>query len=134
MDLKRARMRTVVDISVTLTTVLDSIDARIIDLNEEGAQIVGAGLEAGTKFQLSYEDQIVYAQCRWSEVDRMGVYFPFGLNSGPLHERLTQARILAGATGSSAAARGYGPAIDDTGNFQAARANGRLGFGRRAHA
>lgn len=132
MDLKRARLRTAVDIAVTLTTVLDSIDARVIDLSEEGAQIRGAGLAAGTKFQIAYGDQTVYAQCRWSEVDRMGVMFPFGLHDGPLYERLVQARALKGRAASPLGGQGFGPGVDDGVGFPPIRATGRSGFGRRA--
>lgn len=133
MDLNRARLRTAVDIAVTLTSVLDSIDARVIDLNEKGAQIHGAALPAGTKFQIACEDQIVYAQCRWSEIDRMGVSFPFGLHDGPLYERLIQARALKGDAGSPLAAQGYAPGVSAPGGFPLVRAAaGRSGFGRRA--
>lgn len=132
MDLNRARLRTAVDIAVTLTTVLDSIDARIIDLSEEGAQIRGAGLAAGTKFQINYEDQIIYAQCRWSEVDRMGVMFPFGLHEGALHERLIQARAMRGSAASTFAPSGYSSGGENDGGLQMMRVTGRSGFGRRA--
>lgn len=128
MDMNRARLRTAVDIAVTLTTVLDSMEARVIDLNERGAQIQGVGLAAGTKFQIAYQDQIVYAQCRWSEIDRMGVMFPFGLHDGPLHDRLLQARALKG----NGSAPGYGPGLDESGSFPLMRASGRSSFGRRA--
>ncbi len=124
MDMNRARLRTAVDIAVILTTVLDSMEARVIDLNEKGAQIHGVGLAVGTKFQIAYQDQIVYAQCRWSEIDRMGVMFPFGLHDGPLHDRLLQARALKGSTAT--------PGFDEHGGFPLARAAGRSSFGRRA--
>ncbi|MET0361670.1 MAG: PilZ domain-containing protein [Sphingobium sp.] len=88
MELNRRRTRVIVDINVTLTTVLDSIDARIIDLSEHGAQIVGAALSEGSKFQIEYMGQTVFAQCIWSEVDRMGVRFPFSMAVGPLHDIL----------------------------------------------
>lgn len=91
MEFKRKRARILVDIGVTLTTVLDSLEARIIDLSEHGAQIVGASVAKGSKFQIEYIGQIVYAQCMWSEIDRMGVRFPFGLANGPLHDALMMA-------------------------------------------
>lgn len=91
MELQRTRARIVVDISVVLTTVLDSVDARIIDLSEHGAQIIGAALPKGTKFQIEYMGQTVYAQCMWSEIDRMGVRFPFSMTNGPLHDALLMA-------------------------------------------
>ncbi|HEX7822617.1 MAG TPA: PilZ domain-containing protein [Sphingobium sp.] len=91
MEFKRKRARIVVDIAVTLTTVLDSMDARIIDLSEHGAQIVGATMPRGGKFQIEYMGQTVYAQCMWSEIDRMGVRFPFAMIDGPLHDILLMA-------------------------------------------
>ena len=92
MEINRRRARVIVDINVTLTTVLDSIDARIIDLSEHGAQVVGAALPEGSKFQIEYMGQTVFAQCRWAEIDRMGIKFLFPLNEGPLYERLLIAR------------------------------------------
>lgn len=94
MNRERARGRIAVDIAVTLTTVLDTTDARIVDLSEDGALIVGASFSEGAKFQIGYRDQIVYAQCRWSEIDRLGASFPFGLHDGPLYDRLLQARAI----------------------------------------
>jgi len=91
MEVKRKRVRIIVDIFVTLTTVLDSLEARIVDLSEHGAQIVGASVPKGNKFQIEYMDQTVYAQCMWSEIDRMGVRFPFGLSDGPMHDVLMMA-------------------------------------------
>lgn len=132
MDLKRVRLRTPVDIAVTLTTVLQTTEARVIDLSEDGAQISGATFAEGTKFQIGYNDQTVYAQCRWSEVDRMGVLFPFGLHDGPLHERLIQARALKGRGASAIHAPGYGNGAGETPSFSSIRAAGRSGFGRRA--
>lgn len=91
MTIRRRRERTSVDIPVTLTTVLDSLDARIVDLSEQGAQIVGAAMAKGARFQIEFMGQTVYAQCMWSEVDRMGVRFPFGLTDGPLWDALMMA-------------------------------------------
>ncbi|MCE7798809.1 PilZ domain-containing protein [Sphingobium sufflavum] len=91
MEFKRKRARIVVDVSVTLTTVLDSVEARIIDLSEHGAQIVGAALPKNSKFQIEYQGQTIYAQCMWSEIDRMGVRFPFVMTDGPLHDILAMA-------------------------------------------
>ena len=91
MDNNRRRERIVVDIPVTLVTVLDSTEAVIADLSREGAQIVGAAFRAGTRFQIEYADQTLYAQCRWSEVDRMGVRFQFDLTDGPLYDILALA-------------------------------------------
>jgi hypothetical protein len=91
MHIPRNRQRIVVDITVTLTTVLESFDARIIDLSEHGAQISGATLPRGAKFQIEYMGQTVYAQCMWSEIDRMGARFPFDLTEGPLHDALMMA-------------------------------------------
>jgi hypothetical protein len=91
MHVARNRPRVIVDIAITITTVLESCDARVIDLTEQGAQIAGATLPRGAKFQIEYMDQTIYAQCMWSEIDRMGVRFPFDLTDGPLHDALMMA-------------------------------------------
>jgi hypothetical protein len=76
-----------VEIPIIVTTVLDSLDAAIADLSQYGAQITGCTLAPATRFQIEYMGQTVYAQCRWSEVDRMGVKFFYPLVDGPLFER-----------------------------------------------
>jgi len=83
--------RCVVDVPVTLVTVLDSIEATIADLTGHGAMITGAALPKGMKFQIEYMGQTLYAQCMWSEVDRMGVRFQFDLMGGPLYDILALA-------------------------------------------
>lgn len=132
MEPNRKRARLIVDIAVTLTTVLDSVEARIMDLSENGAQIFGASLPTGEKFQIEYEGQTTYAQCMWSEIDRMGVRFPFALTDGPLHDVLMM--------GSSAQDRperddsrsaGYMPPPAAFGSASAIRM-GMASFGRRS--
>ena len=91
MDNNRRNDRCVVDIPVTLVTVLDSVEATIADLTSDGAQITGAALPKGAKFQIEYMGQTLYAQCMWSEVDRMGVRFQFDLMDGPLYDILALA-------------------------------------------
>ena len=86
------RPRTSVEIPITITTVLDSLDASIVDLSERGAQVTGCTLPYGTRFQIEFFGQTIFAQCRWAEVDRMGISFSFPLTEGPLHERLIIAR------------------------------------------
>jgi len=88
----RSQKRIRVDLTVTLTTVLDSIEAQIVDLTEGGAQIVGAGLKQGDLIQIEYGEKTVYARVMWSEIDRMGVRFPFELREGPLFDVLEAAR------------------------------------------
>ena len=85
-------LRINVDIPVIITTVLDSLEAAIVDLSERGAQIAGCSLSVGTSVQIEYMGQTIYAQCRWAEVDRMGINFPYPLTDGPLYERLLVAR------------------------------------------
>lgn len=80
-----------VDLAVTLTAVLDTMEAQIIDLSENGAGIVDASMPKGAQFQIEYRGQIVYAKVIWSEIDRMGVHFPFGLGDGPLYDALLMA-------------------------------------------
>lgn len=89
MDPNRKHERINVDIAVTVTTVLESADARIVDISDVGAQLVGIGLPRGAKCQIEYLDQTVFAQCMWSEIDRMGVRFPFGLGEGALRDAVT---------------------------------------------
>jgi hypothetical protein len=84
--------RTNVDISVTITTVLDSFEASVGDLTEDGALVTGCSLPEGTRFQIEYMGETIYAQCRWREVDRMGVRFIFTLSEGALYECLMIAR------------------------------------------
>lgn len=81
-----------VDIPVTITTVLDTFEGSIVDLTEDGALITECSLPEGTRFQIEYMGETIYAQCRWAEVDRMGVRFIFALEDGPLHQRLVMAR------------------------------------------
>ncbi len=95
MDSQISRQRRInVDIPITITTVLDSLDAAIVDMTEHGAQIMGCCLASGTRFQIEYMGQTVFAQCRWAEIDRMGIKFSFPLTDGPLFERLMLARAL----------------------------------------
>lgn len=81
-----------VDIPVMVTTVIDSFEASITDLNQNGALLTGCVLNVGTSFQIDYMGQTVYAQCRWAEIDRMGISFSFMLNEGPLYDRLVFAQ------------------------------------------
>lgn len=106
MHVQRNRERIVVDIPVTVTTVLDSLEASIVDLTEYGAQVVGAGLPAGKSFMLDYEGYSVFATVRWSEIDRMGVRFQFPLADGPLFEALELARTAHRMPTSRAASFG----------------------------
>lgn len=92
MHINRQSGRAIVNIPVTLTTVLDSFDAQIVDLSEQGAQISGCAIEPGTRFHIEYLGQTIYAHCRWGEVDRMGVQFSFPLTEGPLYDELRIAR------------------------------------------
>jgi hypothetical protein len=89
---ERKRIRIPVSIPVTLTTVLDMFEAHIIDLTEDGARIACPGLPRGERLQIDFRGQTVFARCMWSEVDRIGVTFPFPLTGGPLHDQLRLAR------------------------------------------
>jgi PilZ domain len=94
---ERKRIRIPVSLPVTLTTVLDMFEGRIIDLTEDGARIACPGLPRGERLQIDYRGQTIFARCMWSEVDRIGVTFPFPLTDGPLHDQLRAARVnLAG--------------------------------------
>ena len=84
-----------VDIPITIATVLDTVEATIVDITERGAQIHGASLPSGTRCQIDYLGETIFAQCQWSEIDRMGIKFLFELVDGPLYERLIMARSSA---------------------------------------
>ncbi len=92
MQVERQHKRIEVEIPVTVIAVLETCDASIVDLTESGAQITGCAFPEGSRFQVEYMGQTLFAQVRWSEVDRMGVKFLFPLNEGPLYERLMIAR------------------------------------------
>ena len=88
----RRQARVPVHIPVLLTTVTDSLDAVIADLTEHGAMVRGQGLPFGSLFQIDLDGHSVYARVMWSEIDRMGVRFPFELREGPLFDALEEAR------------------------------------------
>ncbi len=95
MQVERQYKRMDVEIPVTVTTVLESFDASLVDLSEGGALVTGCAVPECTRFQIEYMGQTLYAQCRWSEIDRMGIKFLFPLVDGPLHERLQVARAAS---------------------------------------
>jgi hypothetical protein len=92
MQIIRSRERIIVDIPIVITTVLDSLEGRIVDLSEGGAQVVGCSLPSKTQCQLDLDGHIVFGTVRWSEIDRMGIRFPYELHEGPLFEKLENAR------------------------------------------
>lgn len=93
-DAQRARRhhRTPVSIDVTVVGILDSFDATIADLSEGGALIKGGNLPAKARCEIHFGGQIIYGLVMWSEIDRMGVRFPYELRDGPLHQLLVVAR------------------------------------------
>jgi hypothetical protein len=96
MEFRRQIRRVEVEIPVTVSTVLETVEATIADLTEAGVQLHGISFPAGTRFQIDYLGQTLFAQCRWSEVDRLGAKFLFPLADGPLYERLQVARAAQG--------------------------------------
>lgn len=92
MQVDRQFKRIEVEIPVTVTTVLETMDASIVDLTEGGAQVTGCSLPEGTRFHIEYMGETFFSQVRWSEIDRMGIKFLFPLTDGPLYERLMIAR------------------------------------------
>ncbi len=88
----RRHQRTPVSAEVTVVGILDSFDANIADLSEGGAMITGGSLPAKARCEIHYGGQIVYGLVMWSEIDRMGVRFPYELSDGPLHQLLVIAR------------------------------------------
>jgi hypothetical protein len=92
MQVDRRTRRIDIEIPVTVTTVLAAVEASITNLAEHGALIQGATAPEGTRIQIDYLEQTIFAITRWSEVDRMGVAFLFPLAEGQLYERLMLAR------------------------------------------
>lgn len=92
MHAPRSHERVLVDIPIVVTTVLDSLEGTVIDLSEGGAQIVGCTLPARAQCQIDLDGHIVFGTVRWSEVDRMGIRFPYQLAEGPLFDALETAR------------------------------------------
>ncbi|HTM95289.1 MAG TPA: PilZ domain-containing protein [Croceibacterium sp.] len=99
MLIQRESQRLTVEIPVAITTVLESLDGVLVDLSAQGAQILGCALPRGTRFQFEYMGQTIFAQCMWSEIDRMGVKFAFPLAEGPLYDRLVVIPRSTGITG-----------------------------------
>lgn len=95
--LPRRFQRNSVAIDVRVSGVLESADGQICDLSENGAQIVGIGLPERSRCEIHYREQVVYGIVMWSEIDRMGIRFPYELVAGPLHDALERARGITAA-------------------------------------
>ncbi len=98
MQIIRSRERIIVDIPIVITTVLDSMEGTIVDLSEGGAQVVGCSVPPKTPCQLDFGGHVVFGTVRWSEIDRMGIRFPYELHDGPLFEQLEIARAAMRAS------------------------------------
>lgn len=98
MQIKRNRERIVVEIPVIVTSVLDNLEGTIVDLTEGGAQIVGCALPARSQCQIDLDGSITFGTVQWSEIDRMGIRFPYELTGGPLLEKLEMARAAQRGT------------------------------------
>lgn len=98
MHVLRNRERTIVDIPIVITTVLDCLQGRIVDLSEGGAQVVGCTLPAGSQCQIDLDGHVTFGTVRWSEEDRMGIRFPYEMTEGPLFYKLKQARMPVSRT------------------------------------
>jgi hypothetical protein len=79
------------DLAVDVTTVLETRLAILADLSEKGAKLIGVSVPPGARLQIDYAGQTVFAQSRWSEIDRTGVEFLEALTEGPLFARLEAA-------------------------------------------
>ncbi len=88
----RRQTRTPVALDVTVNGVLNFVEGQITDLSEGGARIDGASMPARSRCEIHYGGQVTYAVVMWSEVDRMGVRFPYELTHGPLYNALNRAR------------------------------------------
>jgi len=71
----RQSSRIGVNLNVAVETVLDRHEGRITDLSETGAKIEGAPFPVGQKVKITANDEVVWAQVRWAEHDRMGLQF-----------------------------------------------------------
>lgn len=91
----RRQARTAVALEVTVNGVLNFVDGQITDLSEGGARIDGASMPARSRCEIHYGGQVTYAVVMWSEVDRMGVRFPYELTHGPLYNALKRARTAS---------------------------------------
>lgn len=129
MLIQRQSQRLATEIPVTVTTVLESLEGIIVDISTHGSQITGCGIPKGTRFQIEYLGQTLFAQCMWSEIDRMGVKFAFPLVDGPLFDAL---QIALGQSPASIDP-GAGASALRPGDQGQARGFGRApsGFGRR---
>lgn len=92
LPLPRSHKRTPVSIDVTVNGVLNFIDGQITDLSEGGARIDGASMPARSRCEIHFGGEVTYAVVMWSEIDRMGVRFPYELTHGPLYNALKRAR------------------------------------------
>lgn len=90
--LPRRQARTAVALDVTVNGVLNFVEGEITDLSEGGARIEGASMPARSRCEIHYAGDVTYAVVMWSEVDRMGVRFPYELTYGPLYNALKRAR------------------------------------------
>ncbi|MCW5647903.1 MAG: PilZ domain-containing protein [Sphingopyxis sp.] len=90
--LPRRQTRTPVALDVTVNGVLNFVEGQITDLSEGGARIEGASMPARSRCEIHYAGDVTYAVVMWSEVDRMGVRFPYELTHGPLYNALKRAR------------------------------------------
>ena len=89
----RQHARTNVSIDVIVNGVLNRVEGRITDLSEGGARIEGGViLPVRSRCEIHYGGQTVYAIVMWTEIDRMGVRFPYELVDGPLYNALDRAR------------------------------------------
>lgn len=91
----RRQARTEVALEVTVNGVLNFVEGQITDLSEGGARIDGASMPARSRCEIHYGGQVTYAVVMWSEVDRMGVRFPYELTHGPLYNALKRARTAS---------------------------------------
>jgi hypothetical protein len=88
----RRHDRTAVNIDVTVVGVLESFEATLADLSEGGAMVTGGSLPERARCEIHCAGQVVYGLVMWSEVDRMGIRFPYEMRDGPLHQLLVVAR------------------------------------------
>ena len=76
---RRRRFQT--DYPVKVETRLGLQAARIIDVNQAGARMIGlTGLQRGDQVQIQVLTDRIVGTVRWSGADRTGISFPIQLN------------------------------------------------------
>ena len=91
----RNQSRITADMPVTIVTVLDNQQGRIVDVSAGGVQIAEASFPIGTRLQIEHGDQALYGRVMWQDGDRMGVRFDVPIKNGPVGDAIAKAETRA---------------------------------------